>query len=275
MNVAEHIPDAGTKREKFFTLIELLVVIAIIAILAGILLPALNSAREKGEAMSCLNSLRQIGSGMIQYAGEWNDRTPVVFDNTSGSEARWYMTEAFVALVGAKSVGRVSGTNYFFIWEKKYVCPKATKTGWGSNYRNVNAAYGMYNMRSDPNYNNRRDQFTAWAGNPLVVPNTSAFILYATTRIKSASNLPMLADTVTYRTDYIDGVPWAGLPYYMWSVDIYTGDQEQNGIHAIHNGSANLSWFDGSVRACTMNELKGEKIKVRQVYNQGNVLVTL
>ena len=143
MKVAEHIPDAGTKREKYFTLIELLVVIAIIAILAGILLPALNSAREKGEAMSCLNSLRQIGSGMIQYAGEWNDRTPVVFDNTSDSEARWYMTEAFVALVGAKSVGRVSGTNYFFIWEKKSVCPKATKTGWGSNYRNVNAIYGM------------------------------------------------------------------------------------------------------------------------------------
>lgn len=139
---AKHRPLRGKKR-GIFTLIELLVVIAIIAILAAILLPALNSAREKGRALSCLNALRQIGNGMIQYAGEWNDRTPIVYDSRTGSELRWYMNEPFVKAVGVKAVGRRSGTNYFFYWEKKYVCPKATKTSWGSNYRNVNAVYGM------------------------------------------------------------------------------------------------------------------------------------
>ena len=106
--------------KRFFTLIELLVVIAIIAILASILLPALNKARDKAKSVKCMNTAKQLGMYFALYTQNYDGWIPKCTQAGSDGKPNWTL-----CLINA----------FNSITRNDFICPSVPVSAYGTgNY---------------------------------------------------------------------------------------------------------------------------------------------
>ena len=150
------------KKSRGFTLIELLVVIAIIAILAGMLLPALQQARERARRINCASNLKQVGTALKLYSSSFNDKLPGGPALQGGKTDNATLKDAN----GWKGL-EILRSNDFLTDYSVFVCPSSTTSAgtgttqltYGATAAAANASYAFVGgmIEGDSNIYGRAD----------------------------------------------------------------------------------------------------------------------
>lgn len=171
-------------RNAAFTLIELLVVIAVIALLVGILLPALSGARKEGRAVSCAANIRQVALGVQIYTGDYNYFPPAYVYGSETTGSHWRFED--------QQVTNPNPVNGYIHWsysllsdgdtgvpEKAFTCPEVHNGGAPATNPGANAADWEPNQTNDAGSQagssaefprDRQARRMAYTGNAAIFP---------------------------------------------------------------------------------------------------------
>lgn len=275
-------------RRQGFTLIELLVVIAIIALLIGILLPALGRARDAGRATVCLNSVRMLAVGWDLYADSNKEvmapgRMPKLSGGT-GNQANWYeignglkYRPTWLATMGQyigvypfdepaladrADVDRQDYKNRFF------QCPKASD--WVDE-RNHSYGYNyLFLGNSRVNANNRYYNYPVRRSRVSTPAQTFVCSDSAGTAVSFAES-----ERLPYDNDGRDDMQWGNEsfsvdPPRLTDVSDMASRPIRNGPMVRHSNKVNVSWADGHAVPMSLLDL-GYVLDPNGVYAQGAI----
>ena len=144
---AEEDHLSSFRRKRSFTLIELLVVIAIIAILAAMLLPALNSAREKAREISCVSSLKQYGMAFEFYTDSNKEYYPWFYNQYNLHTSAYRALMGSLKLIPFKHPTKNTATDIVRCPSRKKYPSGGSNAVDGYRYYDYNGTYTMNNVR--------------------------------------------------------------------------------------------------------------------------------
>ena len=242
----------AVKNVPQFTLIELLVVIAVIAVLAGMLLPALNQARERGKATKCVNNQKQVIAAQMLYAGDYNDH----FVTIANKDVRvsWFVLFAMKDEVPGYEVHALS-----YLTTRAMQCPSAPPWAYNPSDSYATAYVGMYGMlwmKPSPNLGKE-----TYAEFKEIIPSSTPPYFIRISRVRRPSELPVVADNSDC---------WSQTNA---SIGYVTPAGEEPGLPSLrHQNRCTMAMGDGHVAPRSATELWNQPFKMYACTADGIVL---